>query len=351
MRHSSTLGRTTFSTSPCRSHRAASCMAPCALPTRLRARRRVRRYWLVLAGIAVVVLAAAALVGLRFARSIRGPLAGLERAAAERAPATWRRAPRARRAARGAPARPRVQRDGGEARRARLAQEDFVADASHQLRTPLTALRLRLENLERDVATGAPGWRPRPRRSSAYRVSSSRCSRSRAQMPAALGRAVDLAPPRGRVEAWRPAADRRRTAPARRRPRRGTRGGDRVAQVLDNLLSNALLAAPDGSMVTVTVRRSGAGRAACARPGPGLTDEQQARAFDRFWRGRAAGGTGLGLAIVRRLVEADGGAVELRDAPAAGSRRSCAFLRPETVAARLASRPSLRSPKLVRPGT
>ena len=46
--------------------------------------------------------------------------------------------------------------------------------------------------------------------------------------------------------------------------------------------------------------------------GPGLTDDQRARAFDRFWRAGAHSGTGLGLAIVRRLVEADGGTAELR---------------------------------------
>ena len=41
--------------------------------------------------------------------------------------------------------------------------------------------------------------------------------------------------------------------------------------------------------------------------GPGLTDEERERAFDRFWRGGRGEGSGLGLAIVRRLVEADGG--------------------------------------------
>jgi signal transduction histidine kinase len=53
--------------------------------------------------------------------------------------------------------------------------------------------------------------------------------------------------------------------------------------------------------------------------GPGLSDDERARAFDRFWRGRATGsGSGLGLAIVRRLADADGGDAELREAPSGG---------------------------------
>jgi signal transduction histidine kinase len=56
--------------------------------------------------------------------------------------------------------------------------------------------------------------------------------------------------------------------------------------------------------------------------GPGIPPEQRARAFDRFWRGgatrRDGAGFGLGLAIVRELIAADGGEVELGDAPEGG---------------------------------
>jgi signal transduction histidine kinase len=53
--------------------------------------------------------------------------------------------------------------------------------------------------------------------------------------------------------------------------------------------------------------------------GPGMSVEQRARAFDRFWRAGSGGrGSGLGLAIVQKLVEADGGSVELAEAPGGG---------------------------------
>jgi signal transduction histidine kinase len=91
--------------------------------------------------------------------------------------------------------------------------------------------------------------------------------------------------------------------------------------VIDNLVSNALRHAPQSSVITVFVTRAAGGlvELRVADEGPGMTSEQKARAFDRFWRaGSGSGGSGLGLAIVQRLVEVDGGTVELRDAPGGG---------------------------------
>jgi signal transduction histidine kinase len=94
----------------------------------------------------------------------------------------------------------------------------------------------------------------------------------------------------------------------------------RLAQVLDNLVANALDHAPTGTTVTVTAHSAGPrAELHVLDDGPGMTAEQRARAFDRFWRaGSGSGGSGLGLAIVRRLVEADDGEVELDDAPGGG---------------------------------
>jgi signal transduction histidine kinase len=99
---------------------------------------------------------------------------------------------------------------------------------------------------------------------------------------------------------------------------------DRLAQVLDNLLANAVDVAPPSSTVTLAVR-GGDGRPEVhvIDEGPGMVDAERAHAFDRFWRSASGdhsvlGGSGLGLSIVRKLVAADGGEVELGSAPAGG---------------------------------
>ena len=127
---------------------------------------------------------------------------------------------------------------------------------------------------------------------------------------------------RERVEAWRALAEERGvTLTAEASPALTARAGpQRLAQVLDNLLANALEVAPHASTVTVSARAAGPWAELHVRDeGPGLTAEQRARAFDRFWRaGSGHGGSGLGLAIVKRLVEADGGEVELAAAAGGG---------------------------------
>jgi signal transduction histidine kinase len=118
-----------------------------------------------------------------------------------------------------------------------------------------------------------------------------------------------------RAEAWAPLADEQGVQLSVRvdgRPRARVTAG-RIEQVLDNLLANALEVAPTNSSVDITAVRSGGWVEIRVQDrGPGMTQEEIARAFDRFWRaGRAEGGFGLGLAIVQRLVSADGGEIEL----------------------------------------
>jgi signal transduction histidine kinase len=287
---------------------------------------RVRRYWLLLAAIGGVVLAAATVVGLRFARTLTEPLSTLERTAAAvgggdlgaRAPADS--------------GPPEVRALAAEFNEtvARLdtllrSQKEFVADASHQLRTPLAALQLQLENLERDVAAGRrPDFQPALAEVTRLaRLVDGLLTLARADAARPDPAPVDLAAVvRTRVDAWSAeAAARSVLLDIRLRERLvafATPGS--VEQVLDNLISNALVVSRPGQTITIAGGRSGPEVTLHVRDeGPGMTAEQRVRAFDRFWRAGSPGkGTGLGLAIVHGLVTADGGTVELREAAHVG---------------------------------
>ena len=206
-----------------------------------------------------------------------------------------------------------------------------MADASHQLRTPLTALRLSLDNIADGVDDESV--REDVEQATAEVVRMSRLvngllvlARAEAKVTAAepLPLAEIVAE---RLTVWRPAADERGVTIALGGSGVGGRpsvlaGPGHLDQVLDNVLSNALEVSPDGGTITVRVE-SGAGEAvlSVADEGPGMPDADKARAFDRFWRGQGLtgrSGSGLGLAVVRQLVTDDGGTVVLADAPGGG---------------------------------
>jgi signal transduction histidine kinase len=98
---------------------------------------------------------------------------------------------------------------------------------------------------------------------------------------------------------------------------------DALRRAVGNLLANAVRLSPDGGTVTVaTGRIDGWLWLAVDDEGPGTAADDQARAFDRFWRGPAGGRdrrTGLGLAIVRQITESHGGAVAVFSTPGTGS--------------------------------
>ena len=288
---------------------------------------RVLRYWLVLAAIGAIVLAAAALVGVGVARFVSRPLRRLEEAAAAVGAGDLdSRGPELE----GPPEVRSLARVLNEtvAKLAKLlrSQQAFVADASHELRTPLAALRLRLENLEhrldeperRDVAAAV---REVDRLGG---MVESLLALARADAESAPGERIDVAAVvRERVDALRPLADRRGVSlvAASAATLVACANAQRLAQVVDNLVGNAITHAPSGSTVTVSAESTAPWVELHVRDeGPGMTSEQRARAFDRFWRaGSGAGGAGLGLAIVRRLVEADRGEVELAPAQSGGT--------------------------------
>ena len=101
---------------------------------------------------------------------------------------------------------------------------------------------------------------------------------------------------------------------------------DRVRQALYNLVANAIRHSPRGGRVSLEARpwKDGFVRIAVSDEGPGLTPEEQAHAFERFWRAdaarsRDAGGSGLGLTIARHLVEAQGGEIGVESEPGHGA--------------------------------
>ena len=206
-------------------------------------------------------------------------------------------------------------------------QQSFVVDASHQLRSPLAALRLRLENVEAE----GPDFRADDLEGALIEVR--RLTRlvdgllllARAEHAAAPTAALQLPPiVEGRREAWTAMAGERGVELDVHVDDVAVRSvSGRLEQVLDNLISNALEVAPRGSVVHIDGRAEGDEvRLEVRDAGPGMTSDQRARAFDRFWRAEPSrkelGGFGLGLAIVRRLVTADGGRIHLATAREGG---------------------------------
>jgi two-component system OmpR family sensor kinase/two-component system sensor histidine kinase BaeS len=100
---------------------------------------------------------------------------------------------------------------------------------------------------------------------------------------------------------------------------------DRLRQVFANLISNALRHTPAGGVITLAAEPAGAGvRFSVSDTGPGLTPEEQAHVFERFWRADASrsrdkGGSGLGLTIARYLIEAHGGEMGVESEPGQGA--------------------------------
>jgi signal transduction histidine kinase len=209
------------------------------------------------------------------------------------------------------------------------AQRAFVADASHQLRNPLTALRLRLGNLEGHVDDEAE---PHQTAAVAETDRLNRILDELLTMARAEASSVDPVPVdiddvvADRLAAWQVAAAARGVDLVLA----GERGGSALAPprgletALDALLDNAMKFTEEDTLVEVDVRRrNGWVRVAVRDHGPGLRPDELERATDRFWRSpthQNVGGSGLGLAIVQRVVERVGGAVEL-DLPDGGGLR------------------------------
>ncbi len=200
-----------------------------------------------------------------------------------------------------------------------------VADVSHQLRTPLAALRLRLDLLSADADAGTAaelaGAQEEIARLSRLVDGLLAVARAESAVSRPVAVRVDEVVAE-RVAAWQPVADERRvrvTARCRSRLDGWLSAGD-LEQVLDNLLANALDALPaDGQLRVEGVTEQDMVTVRVIDDGPGMAAEARESAFRRFGTTTpGGGGTGLGLAIVHRLVTANGGTVRLEDTPGGG---------------------------------
>lgn len=304
-------------------------------------RNQIRDNWLRLGLLAALVLSAAASFGWLMARWAMSPVEALETGAE-------------RLAAGDLHGRAEVDRGPPELRHlaetfndmaARLealvdSQKAFVADASHQLRTPLTALRLRIDSLQdsfQSAKTSESATTPGSIDDDLTALGDE-LDRLMALVEGLLAMArsgtdavidiVDVsAAAHSAADRWDALAaehsvDLRVDAPSDANARI-VNGG--VEQVLDNLIDNAIGVAPQGSVIeiAVTIGARGIGHGDSRDPkevhlsvrdhGPGLDEADRERATDRFWRapGSASGGTGLGLAIVAELARTSGGGVRL----------------------------------------
>ncbi len=207
-------------------------------------------------------------------------------------------------------------------------QRSFAGDASHQLRTPLTALRLRLEQAAMSVGDGDPAALPIEEALNETerlrRMIEGLLVLSRAENASLAIDVVDIAAvARDRAEYWRPLAQERAVVIVVESPAsvmaRAVTGG--VEQIVDNLVDNALEVSPEDATIRIIVAATdGSVALHVIDDGPGLSGEQRERAFERFWRSEdaAVGGSGLGLAIVQRLATAGGGEAALHEAPDGG---------------------------------
>jgi signal transduction histidine kinase len=204
-------------------------------------------------------------------------------------------------------------------------QRAFASDASHQLRTPLTALLLRIESareaLESDPARATD--RLRDAEIEVERLTTiveGLLAIARSDGGSTEPTAVDVATiARDRVENWRALAEEQNITIAYDGPGSAPALaiGGAVEQIVDNLVDNAIGHSPSGTAVLVRVRPLGRNvELTVVDAGPGMTPEQRERAFDRFWRADStADGSGLGLAIVKNLVELGRGTVALAPGP------------------------------------
>ncbi|HEX3734488.1 MAG TPA: ATP-binding protein [Solirubrobacterales bacterium] len=215
--------------------------------------------------------------------------------------------------------------------RAFARQRQFVSDASHELRSPLTAIRGQLEVLARSESPDAEEVR---RVEAVALIEMRRVERLVDDLLTLARLDESLAPALREVEVGPFLSDlaeagREGVAELGELPDETLRiDPDLIAQVVRNLLGNAHRHAGPGGRVALSAQALGTGLVVSVDDdGPGIPASQRERVFDRFHRSepsrhRASGGSGLGLGIARAIVELHGGRIWVDDSPLGGARVS-----------------------------
>ena len=234
-----------------------------------------------------------------------------------------------------------VLHDLSDLRRLETVRQDFVANVSHELKTPLTSISGYAETLLDDTIDAATTRRflgtilNNARRMQRLvddlldlsRVEAGRWHPSLSEVDVAAAAGESWAALAGKAEGrdvtltldLEPGAEFIEADP------------EAVRQVLTNLMDNSLRYTPSGREISCLTRRAEGGVAVSIRDsGPGISREHLPRIFERFYRAdpsrsREEGGTGLGLAIVKHLVEAHGGRVSIRSELGQGTTVTCLF--------------------------
>ncbi|WP_338699532.1 ATP-binding protein [Streptomyces sp. Q6] len=278
--------------------------------------REVGRTLLIIAGVALLAVVAAVLLAVRQANRLASPLTDL----ASTAERLGSGDPRPRHKRYGVPELDRVADvlDGSAERIARMltAERRLAADASHQLRTPLTALSMRLEEITmtddldevKEEATIALAQVERLTDVVERLLTNSRDPRTGSAVTFDLDEVI-----KQQLEEWRPAyrGEGRAIVSSGKRHLTAVGTPGAVAQVLAALIENSLM--HGGGTVALRTRVTGNQTVVeVTDEGPGVPSELGSRIFERTISGRNS--TGIGLAVARDLAEADGGRLEMLQA-------------------------------------
>jgi signal transduction histidine kinase len=210
-------------------------------------------------------------------------------------------------------------------------QRSFAGDASHQLRTPLTALRLRLEQAG-ELITSAPEQaqihidEALNETDRLTQLTEQLLRLARAEGAVLEKEIIDVSEiVRDRAQEWQYLADEHEVEIIVQGPDSLMINTNQLAvrEIIDNYMDNALEVAPPKSQINLTVLALvDSVEIVVSDSGRGMSLQQRERAFDRFWRADADSnrrtGSGLGLAIVAQLAQASGLRVELRESPTGG---------------------------------